>query len=97
MRVVAHENEKILLLERWDGADRILLIANLDKTAQTAPIDVASGAWRKLIDSAEEKWHGPGTFLHNELNGREGGRVKLARRSFGLFHYRGIHYEIMAR
>ncbi|HZH85172.1 MAG TPA: alpha amylase C-terminal domain-containing protein, partial [Phototrophicaceae bacterium] len=81
-----HENEKILIVERWDGADRILLIANLDTMAQTAPIDVASGTWRKLIDSAEEKWRGPGTSLNNELDGRAGGRMKLAPRSLGLFH-----------
>ena len=86
MKVVAHENEKILIIERWDGADRILLIANLNTTAQTAPINLASGAWRKLIDSAEEKWRGPGTSLNNELDGRAGGRMKLAPRSFGLFH-----------
>jgi maltooligosyltrehalose trehalohydrolase len=86
MKVVAHENEKILVIERWDGADRILLIANLNTTAQTASSNVAGDTWRKLLDSAEEKWRGPGTALNNELDGRECGRIRLAPRSFGLFH-----------
>ncbi len=87
MKVVAHENEKILAIERWDGADRILLIANLNTTsADRARSRFSMAAWHKILDSAEEKWRGPGTLLDDELDGRQCDRIKLAPRSFGLFH-----------
>ena len=89
MEVVARPNEKILAIERGDSTDRTLLIANLNTIAQSVPINVAGGCWRKVLDSAEEKWRGPGTPLAQELDGPECGQVKLAPRSFGLFHYRG--------
>jgi maltooligosyltrehalose trehalohydrolase len=89
MEVVAHPNEKILAIERKDSTDRTLLIANLDTIAQSALVNVAGGSWRKVLDSAEEKWRGPGTLLAQELDGRECGPVRLAPRSFGLFHYQG--------
>jgi maltooligosyltrehalose trehalohydrolase len=86
MKVVAHENEKILAIERSDAADRVLLVANLNTSPQTAPVEVFGGAWHKILDSAEEKWRGPGTLLDDELDGRQCDRIKLAPRSFGLFH-----------
>ena len=89
MEVVARPNEKILAIERGDSTDRTLLIANLNTIAQSVPINVAGGCWRKVLDSAEEKWRGPGTPLAQKLDGPECGHVKLAPRSFGLFHYRG--------
>jgi maltooligosyltrehalose trehalohydrolase len=86
MKVTAHENEKVLRIERWDGAERILLIANLDTTPQTAPTELGGASWRKLLDSAEERWRGPGTLLDAKLENRERDRIKLVPRSFGLFH-----------
>ena len=65
---------------------RILLIANLNTTSQTASVEVFGGAWHKILDSAEEKWRGPGTLLDDELDGRECDRIKLAPRSVALFH-----------
>ena len=89
MEVVAHENEKILAIERREGTERILLVANLSAAAQAAPIDLGAGRWRKLLDSAEERWRGPGTRLDETLNGPGSRRVKLAPRSFGLFRLQG--------
>jgi maltooligosyltrehalose trehalohydrolase len=86
MKVVAHENEKIVAIERWDGADRILLIANLNTTSQTASVEVFGGSWRKLLDSAEENWRGPGSLTENDFACARGSRVSLAPRSFALFH-----------
>jgi maltooligosyltrehalose trehalohydrolase len=85
MGVVAHENKKILAIERWDGTDRILLIANLNTTSQTASIEVFGGAWHKILDSAEEKWRGPGSLSEDDLACAKGSRVNLAPRSFALF------------
>jgi maltooligosyltrehalose trehalohydrolase len=86
MKVVAYENEKILAIERWDGADRILLIANLNTAPQTASIEGFGGGWRKILDSAEENWRGPGSLTENDFACARGSRISLAPRSFALFH-----------
>jgi maltooligosyltrehalose trehalohydrolase len=86
MKVVAYENEKILAIERWDGADRILLIANLNTAPQTASIEGFGGGWRKILDSADEKWRGPGSLTENDFACARGSRISLAPRSFALFH-----------
>lgn len=86
MRVIARENEKVLQIERWEGHDRTLLIANFNTTPQTVPTELAGPGWRKLLDSAEARWRGPGTLLDDRLEGRECNRIKLVPRSFGLFH-----------
>jgi maltooligosyltrehalose trehalohydrolase len=86
MKVIAHENEKVLWIERWDGPQRILLIANLNTTMQTVPSELVGASWRKLLDSAEERWRGPGTLLDDNFEGREHDRIKLVPRSFALFH-----------
>lgn len=86
MKVVAHENEKILTIERSDAADRVLLIANLNTSPQTAPVEVFGGAWHKILDSAEEKWRGPGSFTADDFACARGSHVSLAPRSLALFH-----------
>ena len=97
MKVIAHENEKVLLIKRWDGPDRILLLANLNMTPQTLRTERVGSSWRKLLDSAEERWRGPGTLLDDKLEGREHEQIKLVPRSFGLFHCQGRNYEAVAR
>lgn len=85
MEVVGHENENVLVVQRWHGAERALLVANLNLAKVTVAITVDAGRWRKLIDSADEKWRGEGGALPAEFDGGVNNRLTLKARSFGLF------------
>ena len=85
MDVVDYPSERIFTVERWNGAARALLIANLSADRSTVAAAIPAGSWRKVFDSAGEKWRGPGSALADELFGEQEIRLTLAARSFGLF------------
>ena len=86
MEVVGCDHEKVLIVQRWHGTERAMLVANLHTDKVPVAITVDAGRWRKLIDSAEEKWRGQGSALPAEFDGGGSSRLTLAARSFGLFH-----------
>ena len=85
MEVIDKENQKVLIIQRWHGADRTLLAANLNNVNATAAPALAAGSWRKEIDSAEKKWQGAGSGLPAKLDGGASKSLTLAPRSVALF------------
>ncbi len=68
MEVHAIASKDVILLKRWWGESNVLCLFNF------APRDVIlrahelpSGTWSRLLDSAEERWQGPGTLLPDRL------------------------------
>lgn len=70
-QVSADEERRILWVRRWQGAQHALLAANFSEASVTANFSVRTGAWRRRLDSSEERWDGAGT------------RVPEVVRSFG--------------
>jgi maltooligosyltrehalose trehalohydrolase len=58
-----------LWLSRWKGVDRVIALFNLGGEKVSLDFPAASGDWKKLLDSAEELWRGPGSRLPQNLNG----------------------------
>jgi maltooligosyltrehalose trehalohydrolase len=83
--VVDYPSEKVLAVQRRDGAARALLIANLSADKSTVAVVVPAGSWRKVLDSANENWRGPGSALPDEFFGEQEIRLTLMARSFGLW------------
>jgi maltooligosyltrehalose trehalohydrolase len=86
MKVLGCDHEKVLVVQRRHGAGHALLVANLHTGQVSVAITVDAGRWRKLIDSADEKWCGQGSALPADFDGGVNSRLTLAARSFGLFH-----------
>ncbi|HJQ70627.1 MAG TPA: malto-oligosyltrehalose trehalohydrolase [Blastocatellia bacterium] len=53
----------LLLLRRWREANHVLCVMNFNKAQTTFRIDAKEREWRKMIDSAEAVWGGPGSPL----------------------------------
>jgi maltooligosyltrehalose trehalohydrolase len=53
------EAEKSILVRRRNREGEVLILLNFSDMAQ--PLPLPGGDWRKLLDSAEERWEGPET------------------------------------
>ncbi|MDY6856299.1 MAG: malto-oligosyltrehalose trehalohydrolase [Thermodesulfobacteriota bacterium] len=67
MTVRRSDEENVLCLRRWNKEDKaeVLCIFNFntnDVTMKAFPFQWV-GKWRKILDSSEDRWHGPGTLL----------------------------------
>lgn len=86
MEVVGIEPEKTLVMRRWSGGDEILCFFNVDDRQHSVSASVCHGSCRKVLDSANEQWGGPGGPAPVELPAGTGdGRVTLAPWSFVLY------------
>jgi len=73
----------LLLLRRWRGGNQVLCVMNFNRAETTLRIDMKGSAWRKVIDSAEQCWGGPGSSLPEIANA--GQELTCAPLSFVLF------------
>ncbi|MEW5744146.1 MAG: malto-oligosyltrehalose trehalohydrolase [Nitrospirota bacterium] len=74
------DDKCILLMRRWHDKERshafcIFNYNTVDTRFYTGDF-LPEGRWKKLIDSAESQWNGPGTRLPDEINAAEALLVK---------------------
>lgn len=83
MEVSAFEQEKILQVRRWSEKGEVLMVSNFSDQHQSVALKIPTGDWRKLLDSAEARWHGPGSSVPEVLNSSV--ELSLPANSFSLF------------
>jgi maltooligosyltrehalose trehalohydrolase len=86
MTVREFSSEKILVVERWWGQDRVFMVANLSDVERPADAALAVGHWRKAVDSSASKWRGPGSALSDGLDGGKDHRLTIAPSAIALYH-----------
>ncbi len=59
------EKEKVVFMRRWDDEQvtHVFSIFNLNESNLDIHGQFPDGRWKKLIDSSEEKWNGPGSLM----------------------------------
>jgi maltooligosyltrehalose trehalohydrolase len=67
MEVTGYERAKVLMLRRWSPVDEALVIYNLNAVTASVTIPVIPGGWQKRLDSADDRWNGPGGALWNRV------------------------------
>jgi maltooligosyltrehalose trehalohydrolase len=54
---------KLLKLRRWHDNHQVLCLLNFDSEAIEVKLTLPPGTWKKLLDSADSAWDGPGSTL----------------------------------
>jgi len=87
MEVSVVKDAKLILLRRWKDKSQILSAMNFNKESSALHIDLPKGSWRKMVDSSDEKWKGPGTSAPEII--RDGERLNIGPLSFVLYSVGG--------
>ena len=64
----ADEDHRTMWMTRGSGKDRILVLFSFGEAISPCS-GVPAGRWRKVLDSAEARWLGPGPLLPSRLKG----------------------------
>jgi maltooligosyltrehalose trehalohydrolase len=67
MDVVSFEEDCVLAVRRWDGANEVLTIFNFNDRAVNRFQNIPFGVWHKRFDSAETRWMGQGAIAPDVL------------------------------
>lgn len=67
LEVSSIEDNKVLLLRRWNDDSQIFAILNFNDKEVTLTVAPPSGNWQKVLDSSDSKLMGPGSLLSDNL------------------------------
>ncbi|MDP9342725.1 MAG: malto-oligosyltrehalose trehalohydrolase [Actinomycetota bacterium] len=82
MAVSADDEAGVLMARRRSGTNEVLAVFHFGDGARVAVAGL-EGRWQKLMDSADERWGGPGSQTPDELGQDE--RLQLGPTSFVLY------------
>ncbi len=72
MEVHGYDGEKVLIMRRWSSTEEIAAIFHFGEQTASLAVPFPQGKWEKELDSAEQKWQGPGGSVSDQMvsNGR---------------------------
>lgn len=79
------ESPKTLVLRRWRQADQRLAIFNFETDAASLAISLPEGEWRKILDSQDPGWGGPGGTAPARIESSGELRLAIPASSFALY------------
>lgn len=85
LEVTAHEKEKVLFLRRWSDQSQVSLSFNLGEAHAHILLPLPPGRWAKLLDSAEERWNGPGSALPDLVQSTGEATLDLSPKALALY------------
>ncbi len=90
---IACERENIVIAQRCRGQHRTCAILNFNRDDVLMLLPFAKGTWKKLLDSSEEKWQGPGALLPEFINADGSVQSEIRALSIALYEKEGGYYE----
>jgi maltooligosyltrehalose trehalohydrolase len=85
MEVFDYEREKVLVIRRRNGPDEAVGIFHFDDEFAARSISLPGGQWAKQLDSADERWQGPGSQVPAEIISDREAALSLSPYAFALF------------
>ncbi len=85
LEVVGFDTQNVLLLRRWTDDNEAVAIFNLSRVKGKVNVSLPQGRWRKILDSAEERWDGPGSQNPDSIASNDATVLTLSPSSFGLY------------
>ena len=79
------EQTGVLVVLRWSESEEALLLFHFDDELAEVDIPFLGAPWRRVLDSAEPMWGGPGTLSPEEVDVDRDGLVALQPNSFALY------------
>jgi maltooligosyltrehalose trehalohydrolase len=88
LEVHASEREKVIYARRWnkENNNQVFFIFNFNKEDSNIHSRFPEGRWKKVLDSSEKEWDGPGSLLPEIID--SGGESTI--RGFGLSLFKRI-------
>jgi maltooligosyltrehalose trehalohydrolase len=88
MEVSSFETKQVLCIQRWchePEAQEAFVVLHFGKSPTSLPLPVPVGQWQKQLDSADERWHGPGGSTAVGVDAEGQGSLLLAPEACVLF------------
>ena len=75
--VLTTEEHPLLVVNRRTEMDRVLVVANFSEQNASRAVAADGDVWRKVLDSSDVRWMGPGGGVPETLVSASGGLLPL--------------------
>jgi maltooligosyltrehalose trehalohydrolase len=76
MRVEEIDQSGVVVMQRWCDQQNIFALFNSTKSQAEIHVPFAPGTWKKLLDSADSQWGGPGSGVVERIVTNEAIRIQ---------------------
>ncbi|GJQ49001.1 malto-oligosyltrehalose trehalohydrolase [Candidatus Kuenenia stuttgartiensis] len=83
LSVYGLEDEKVVFLQRGEGVDNSFTVFNFSDSEVSVKLPLQENHWKKLVDSSDEMWDGPGSLLTEKTG--QFNQITLRKHSFITF------------
>jgi maltooligosyltrehalose trehalohydrolase len=83
LNVFGIEKEKLLLLQRKHRENQVYCMMNFNPLEIVYRANLPKAGWKKIIDSAEERWMGPGSSMPHRIDQEK--ELSIKPLSFALY------------
>jgi maltooligosyltrehalose trehalohydrolase len=70
-------------MKRWHSTSEVYIVGNFSANDTEVTVSLSKSAWKRILDTSEEKWMGPGTLLPDWITGDE--RITIRGRSMAVY------------
>ena len=88
LEVSGQEEPGLVYLRRWSAGNQAFCVMNFDRKDAAFIASLPPGNWKKLLDSADTEWEGPGSFLPELIEKDQA--LTINGLSFALFELEDI-------
>ncbi len=88
MEVTGMEEEKIIFIRRWKDDSHVFMVFNFNREESSFNVSFPEGVWRKLLDSSDGIWNGPGMISPDGASGEE--FITMKGLSFAVYTGEGV-------
>ncbi|HET9179857.1 MAG TPA: malto-oligosyltrehalose trehalohydrolase [Terriglobia bacterium] len=85
MEAIAFEREKVLWLRRWRTGSQVVIVISFADGPVAVVLPFPKARFNKILDSAEQQWHGGGSLWPELLEADGNGALTIAPSSIALF------------
>lgn len=79
------DEDKVIIMKRRDGESRLLMAMNFNSSDTTVFANFEDGRWKKIVDSSDVNWGGPGSQCPDVVDNRYEGDLTLKELSFVVY------------
>lgn len=85
MTVTLLEKESVLSVRRWRGPSEVFAVFHFGTQPVQVKLPIPAGRWKRILDSGEPRWQGPGSEVPREISSIGRARLALSPRALVLF------------
>jgi len=83
--VTIREEAQVITVRRWWEEQQVLIVLSYASADVELVLSLPDGTWKRELDSADERWMGPGSISSDVLQGGSGSRIALRGKSVAVY------------